>query len=135
VGEPGRVDIVVVAGALFPFELLAEDRVAARFTAGLAALGRLLVFDKRGIGLSDPMTDWSRSAQEQWAEDLVAVVEAAGLDHPVVVSWEPNGVARLAASARPDLFAAMVLVNPAQFTRGFLALLTANEGPVVPTRS
>ena len=61
VGEPGRVDIVMVAGALFPFELLAEDRVAAWFTAGLAALGRLLVFDKRGIGLSDPMTDWSRA--------------------------------------------------------------------------
>ena len=54
--------------------------------AGLAALGRLVVFDKRGISLSDPMTDWSRSAQNQWAEDLVAVVEAADLHHPVVVS-------------------------------------------------
>jgi class 3 adenylate cyclase len=134
-GEPGRGDIVMVAGALFPFELLAEDRVASRFTAGLAALGRLLVFDKRGIGLSDPMTDWSRSAQEQWAEDLVAVIEAAGLDHPVVVSWEPYGVARCAASGRPDLFASMVLVNPAQFTRSFLQLLTQRDGPVVPTRS
>src|SRR5262245_11220286 len=79
IGEAGRVDVIMVAGALFPFELLAEDRVASRFTAGLAALGRVLVFDKRGVGLSDPMTDWSRSVQEQWAEDLVAVIEAAGL--------------------------------------------------------
>ena len=61
----------MVAGALFPFELLAEDRVSSRFTAGLAALGRVVVFGKRGVGLSDPMTDWTRSAQEQWAEDLV----------------------------------------------------------------
>src|SRR5262245_30626601 len=38
-GEAGRVDVVVVAGALFPFELLTEDRVAARFVDGLAALG------------------------------------------------------------------------------------------------
>ena len=117
IGEPGRVDVVMVAGALFPFELLEEDRIASRFTAGLAALGRLVVFDKRGIGLSDPITDWTRSAQEQWAEDLVAVIEAAGLDHPVVVSWDQFGVARLAASKRPDLFASMVLINPARSTR------------------
>jgi len=135
VGEPGRVDVVMVASALFPFELLAEDRVASRFTAGLAALGRLVVFDKRGVGLSDPMTDWTRSAQEQWAEDLVAVVEAAALDHPVVVSWEPYGAARFAASSRPDLFASMVLINPSQFTRSFLRLLSATSGPVLPTRS
>lgn len=134
-GEPGRVDVVMVAGALFPLELLAEDRIAARFMAGLASLGRLVAFDKRGVGLSDPMTDWTRSAQEQWAEDLAAVVDAAGLEHPVVVSWEPMGVARFAASARPDPFASMVLVNPAQSTRSFSDLLTATGGQVVPTRS
>ncbi len=114
IGEPGRVDVVMVASAFFPFELLAEDRVSARFTAGLAALGRLVVFDKRGVGLSDPMTDWSRPVQEQWAEDLVAVVEAAGLHRPVVVSWEPLGTARRAVVAHPDLFRSLVLVNPAQ---------------------
>ena len=135
IGEPGRVDVVMVAGALFPFELLEEDRISSRFTAGLAAIGRLVVFDKRGIGLSDPMTDWSRSAQEQWAEDLVAVIEAAGLDHPVVVSWDQFGVARLAASKRPDLFASMVLINPARSTRPMLQLLIASAGQTLPTRS
>jgi class 3 adenylate cyclase len=135
IGEPGRVDVVTVAGALFPLESLEEDRVAARFAAGLAGLGRLVVFDKRGVGLSDPMTDWSRSAQEQWSEDLIAVIDAAGLDRPVVVSWEPMGVARAAASTRPELFASMVLVNPSAFTRDFARMLTASPGPAVPTRS
>jgi class 3 adenylate cyclase len=135
IGDAGRVDVVLVAGALFPFELLAEDRVASRFTAGLAALGRVVVFDKRGIGLSDPMTDWTRSAQEQWAEDLVAVVEAAALNLPVLVSWEANGVARLAASARPDLFASMVLVNPSQTTRAFSELLNSTAGQSLPNRT
>jgi pimeloyl-ACP methyl ester carboxylesterase len=69
-GEHGGVDVVMVAGTFFSFEMLAEDRVASRFMAGLEALGRLVIFDKRGVGLSDPMTDWSTSAQEQWAEDL-----------------------------------------------------------------
>jgi class 3 adenylate cyclase len=135
VGEPGRVDIVMVASALFPFELLAEDRVASRFTAGLAGLGRLVVFDKRGVGLSDPMTDWARSAQQQWAEDLLAVIDAASLDRPVVVSWEPFGAARFAVAARPDLFASMVLVNPSQSTRGYMRMATAASDEVVPTRT
>jgi class 3 adenylate cyclase len=135
IGEPGRVDVVVVAGALFPLELLAEDRVAARFTAGLAALGRLVVFDKRGVGLSDPMTDWSTPAQVQWAEDLLAVTDAAGLRDPVLVSWEPHGTARLAASMRPDRFACMVLLNPAESVDDFRRALTAPDRPVVPTRS
>jgi class 3 adenylate cyclase len=135
IGDAGRVDVVVVAGALFPFELLAEDRVASRFTTGLAALGRVAVFDKRGVGLSDPITDWSRSLQEQWAEDLLAVIAAAGLDHPVVVSWEPNGVGRRAASGRRDLFRAMVLVNPAWSTRSLLGLLHAKSGRALPNRT
>ena len=134
-GEPGGVDVVMVTGAFFPFEMLEEDRVAARFMAGLASLGRLVVFDKRGVGLSDPMNDWQRSAQEQWAEDLCAVVETAGLDRAVVVSWEPMGVARLAVAHRPELFDSMVLVNPSRFTRALADLLTTHDGPTLPTRS
>jgi class 3 adenylate cyclase len=135
IGEPGRVDVVMVAGALFPLELLAEDRVTSRFVAGLAALGRVVVFDKRGIGLSDPMTDWTTSAQEQWADDLLAVIDAAGLHRPVVVSWETHGVARLAAARCPDVFSTMVLVNPAQYTSSFRDVLLASAGQTLPTRT
>ena len=134
-GQPGGVDVVMVAGAFFPFEMLEEDRVASRFMAGLASLGRLVVFDKRGVGLSDPMTDWEVSAQEQWAEDLCAVIESAGLNSAVVVSWEPMGPARLAAAQRPDLFDSMVLVNPARMTSGLADLLSASDDPTLPTRS
>lgn len=135
IGEPGHVDVVMVSGAFFPFESLSEDRVAARFVDGLGALGRVLVFDKRGVGLSDPMTDWSRSAQVQWADDLFAVIDAADLQRPVVVSWESFGVARCAASVRPDLFAAMVLVNPSAGTSEFVGLLGEKADGDVPDRA
>lgn len=135
IGEAGRVDVVMVSGALFPLELLLEDRVSARFIAGLAALGRVAIFDKRGIGLSDPMTDWTRTVQEQWAEDLLAVVDAAELQRPVVVSWETHGVARLAAMMRPDAFSKMVLVNPAQYTSSFRDVLIETAGQTLPTRT
>ena len=134
-GETSGLDVVMVAGAFFPFEMLEEDRVASRLLAGLAALGRLVVFDKRGVGLSDPMTDWERSAQEQWAEDLCAVIDAAGLHRAVVVSWDTMGVARLAAAQRPELFGSMVLVNPAQSLRGLGGLFSEPGGPTLPTRS
>ncbi len=71
-GAPGKVDVVMVSGALFPFEMLAEDRTTSRFTSGLAALGRLVVFDKRGIGLSDPITDWTRKGLlKEWLPPLM----------------------------------------------------------------
>jgi len=134
-GDPGGVDVIMVAGTFFSFEMLTEDRVASRFMAGLEALGRLVVFDKRGVGLSDPMTDWDKSAQEQWAEDLCAVVVAAGLARPVVVSWEPLGVARLAAGMRPELFGSMVLVNPSRFTRGMANLIGTHGEKGLSSRS
>jgi len=112
VSDGDAVDLVAVSGTFFPMEVLAEDRVAARFTEGLAALGRLVVFDKRGIGLSDPFTDWSRPAVEQWADDLIAVIETSGLERPIVVSWDLFGPARRAAARRPDLIGGLVLINP-----------------------
>lgn len=134
-GEAGRIDVVVVAGALVPFELLLEDRVASRFITGLGTLGRVAVFDKRGVGLSDPVTDWSRPLQEQWAEDLLAVVQGAGLQQPVLVSWEPNGVARRAVSTRPDLFGSMVLLNPSPSTHALVNLLSEEAAGPIPGRT
>ena len=134
-GTPRGIDAVIVAGARFPFELLSEDRAASRFVEGIGSLGRLVVFDRRGVGLSDPLTDFSRSAQEQWAEDLLAVIDAAGLDHPVVVSWEALGTARRAAARRPDLIGGPVLINPAATTGPTRALITDAGRRTLPTRS
>jgi class 3 adenylate cyclase len=108
----GPAELVMVSGAFFPCEILYDDRVVARFIDGLASLGRLVVFDKRGVGLSDPFTDWSRPVPDQWAEDLLAVVDDAGLERPTVVSWEIYGVARAAAAMRPDRLGGQVLINP-----------------------
>jgi class 3 adenylate cyclase len=93
------------------------------------------MFDKRGVGLSDPMTDWSRSAQEQWAEDLLTVIEAAEVRDPVIVSWDPFGTARLAASQRPDRVGSLVLINPAESTREFRDLISVPDRELLPSRS
>lgn len=131
VGDPaGDVDIVMVNGFHFPMESLPHDPLALRLLEGLARLGRLIVFDRRGIGLSDAITDWETPLREQWADDLAAVITAAGCDRPPVCSWNMVAVARTCSVRHPDLIRRMVLFNPAgNFTEadmGWLAEATEN---------
>ena len=107
------VEIVMVSGFNFPFETLPEDPVGARLLDGLAAIGRTVVFDRRGIGLSDPITDWDRPLVDQWSDDLAAVIEAACLTRPVVFAWDVFGVARRFAIRFPDRCDRLVLLTPA----------------------
>ena len=90
--NPGT-DIVMVSGGLVPMEVFEDDPGFARLLEGLRSLGRVVVFDRRGIGLSDPIVDWERPALEQWADDLAAVVEASGAREPAVFAWDSYGVA------------------------------------------
>ncbi len=100
-------------GGTIPMDFLETDRIGARLVEGLAAIGRLVLFDRRGIGLSDPITDWARPLVEQWADDLATIVATACAGPPVVVSlgdyWGP---ARLFAGDHPDALSALVLYEP-----------------------
>jgi class 3 adenylate cyclase len=92
--------------------MLPEDPMANRLLEGLAGLGRLVVFDRRGIGLSDPVTDWETPLREQWADDLAAVITEVGCDAPTVFSGMPQAVARTCSVRFPGLIARLVLFNP-----------------------
>jgi class 3 adenylate cyclase len=113
-GAPGREVVLFTPGGTVPMEFLERDRVGARLLEGLAALGRVVLFDRRGIGMSDPITDWSCPLVSQWADDLAAIVKHACTVPPVVVSlgdyWGP---ARLFAADHPDALAELVLYEPA----------------------
>lgn len=112
-GDPdGDHDVVMVIGGNFPMDSLPADPLAARLLEGLAGLGRLLVFDRRGIGLSDQITDWDRPLRAQWQEDLAGVIDAAGLQRPTIFSWEGQAVARGYAIDRPDRVERLILWNP-----------------------
>ena len=101
-GGADDVEIVMVSGFNFPFETLPDDPVGARLLDGLASIGRTVIFDRRGIGLSDPVTDWERPLVDQWTDDLAAVIEAACVTRPVVFAWDVFGVARRFAIRFPD---------------------------------
>lgn len=104
----------MVNGGFFPMGSLAADPLAARLMDGLAGLGRLILFDRRGVGLSDPVSDWDAPLREQWADDLAAVIVASGCEQPTVFSWQaPSPVARTCAIRHPGLIGRLVLLNPA----------------------
>ena len=105
-------EIVMVNGNNFPMESLPDDPLALRALEGLSAFGRLVTFDRRGIGLSDPITDWDTPLREQWADDLAAVISASGCDRPTVFSWETSAVARTCSVSHPELIGRLVLFNP-----------------------
>jgi class 3 adenylate cyclase len=109
----GQHDVVLLLSGTASMEAMFEDRIGARLFSGLAELGRLVVFDRRGIGLSDPPVDWDVRASVRWCEDVEAVVSAAGLNRPVVVSALGSGSAALLYSARhADDVGSLVLVEP-----------------------
>jgi pimeloyl-ACP methyl ester carboxylesterase len=108
---PGR-DVVMVSLGLVPLELFEEEPGFARLLDGLPALGRVIVFDRRGMGLSDPIQDWDRLVADQWADDLSAVVEAAGAADVVLVAWDGFGVGSRYAARHPERVSALVLYEP-----------------------
>jgi pimeloyl-ACP methyl ester carboxylesterase len=94
----------------YPFELMLEQPDIRRFLDGLAAMGRLVLYDRRGIGCSDPIVDWERPLVEQWADDLDAVVEHAGLESVNLVA-DLGAPAVVWAARRPPSLKRLVLWN------------------------
>jgi class 3 adenylate cyclase len=106
-------DVVLLTGGTTPMEALFDDPSASRLVEALAGIGRLVLFDRSGIGLSDPPTDWSGPPFARWCADLATVIAAADVKLPVIVSMSLSTLAALLyCGADPDAVAAMVMVEP-----------------------
>ncbi len=106
----GPPDVVFVAeGASnveFAWEIPAYDRVFRR----LARFGRLIRFDTRGSGLSDPLGLSERPTLEGQAKDLLAALDAAGAERAAVVANSGSGLlAIFFAASYPNRTASLVL--------------------------
>ena len=109
---PSNHDIVMVGGALIPMEVFEEEPGFVRLLEGLRSLGRVVIFDRRAVGLSDPITDWDRPVLEQWADDVAAVVDAAVPGEAVVFAWDGYGLGARFAASHPEKVRALVLYQP-----------------------
>jgi class 3 adenylate cyclase len=86
----GPVDILVVNESVLPMEALAENPHTAAFLRRLRTWGRVITFDRRGVGLSDPVTSPEGPRLEDWVGDAVAVLDAVGSRWAAVLSFGPS---------------------------------------------
>jgi len=93
-------------------ELRWEDPDRAASTERLATFGRVIDFDSRGQGISDPLPPDAGAIWENWAEDQRAVLDAAGCDRAAILATGMLGPsAILFAATYPAYVSALFLVN------------------------
>jgi pimeloyl-ACP methyl ester carboxylesterase len=82
VGE-GSLDLVYVPGFISNLEMTWEEPSVARFFERLASFSRLILFDKRGTGLSD--RDVGFPTLEDRMDDVRAVMDAIGSERAALL--------------------------------------------------
>lgn len=111
-------DLVVAPGFISHLEVLWEEPSCAHFYSRLASFRRVVTFDKRGTGLSDPATH--APTLEECVEDLRAVMDAAGCERADVMGISEGGtMAMLMTAGHPDRVKTLVLYGT--FARMFRA--------------
>ena len=83
-----------------------------RYLDRLASFSRVIIFDKRGTGVSDPVPLDNMPPMELWMEDILTVMDAAESERAVVVGdTEGGAMAILFAATYPERTRSLVLIN------------------------
>src|SRR5262249_22460803 len=77
IGDAER-DVLVIMEGFIPIDTIDDEPRTARSMRRLGSFARVIRFDRRGIGLSDPVSPREPPTLEQWVEDAVTVLDAAG---------------------------------------------------------
>jgi class 3 adenylate cyclase/alpha-beta hydrolase superfamily lysophospholipase len=104
----GPTDLVYVPAWISQVEHYWEEPTIARYFERLAAFSRLIMFDRRGTGLSDPLP--RAPTLEEQMDDVVAVMDAAGSEQAALYAQlEGGAMAALFAATHPERTKALVL--------------------------
>jgi class 3 adenylate cyclase len=111
VGE-GPLDLVFVSGWVSNLDLMWEEPSFARFLRRLASFSRLILFDKRGTGLSDRVPDDDLPTLEARMDDVRAVLDAVGAERAALLGHSEGGpMCLLFAATYPERTVALVLIG------------------------
>jgi pimeloyl-ACP methyl ester carboxylesterase len=103
----GPLDLVCVMGALTNLNVLWEDPEYRRFCERLASFSRLILFDKRGMGLSDRVR---AGTLEERMDDVRAILDAVGSENAALMGVSEGGpMSILFAATYPERTRALVL--------------------------
>ena len=103
----GPIDLVLVPGFVSQIENYWEHPDLARWLLRLSSFARVIMFDKRGTGLSDPVSE--APSLDQRMDDVRAVMDAVGTDRAAQVGISEGGpLATLFAATYPQRCRALV---------------------------
>lgn len=108
----GPPDILMLDQWFSHMEAQWDVQPLASFRERLGSFGRLIMFDKRGAGMSDPVPTSTLPTLEHWMDDASAVLDAAGSQKAVVIANLGSGLfGATFAAAHPERVASLVLVD------------------------
>jgi pimeloyl-ACP methyl ester carboxylesterase/class 3 adenylate cyclase len=111
----GPVDLVFAGSFVSHVELFWTMPEFKAFFDQLATFGRVVLFDKAGVGLSDPVPQ-VRTLDDRAAE-IEAVMDAVGFENPVVFGMSEGGPAAIVfAATRPERTRALILAGTGSFS-------------------
>lgn len=104
----GPIDLVLVVGFLSHLDLAHENPWIVRFLDRLSSFCRLIVFDRRGMGLSDRAS--AMPTLEERMDDVRAVMDAVGSERAAVFGYSEGGpMSILFAATYPQRTSALIL--------------------------
>jgi pimeloyl-ACP methyl ester carboxylesterase len=107
IGE-GPLDLVFVPGWVSNVEIVWEEPALVRFLTRLASFSRVILFDKRGTGLSDRFTEMPNL--ETRMDDVRAVMDAVNSERAALFGYSEGGVlCALFAATYPDRTSALIM--------------------------
>ena len=112
-GEGPR-DLVLTTGSFSNGEIEWEDPTTARLLMRLASFARVIRFDRRGTGTSDPVPIQALPPWESYVEELVAVMDAVGSEVATVMAvFDAGPLGMVFAATKPERTAGLILANTA----------------------
>jgi pimeloyl-ACP methyl ester carboxylesterase len=104
----GDLDLVIVPGWVSNVEIFWEEPAFARFLNRLASFSRVILFDKRGTGLSDRVAEMPNL--ETRMDDVRAVLDAVNSERAALFGYSEGGVlCALFAASHPDRTSALIM--------------------------
>jgi class 3 adenylate cyclase len=108
----GAVDLVLADQWTSHQEAQWDVPPVAELRRRLSRIGRLILFDKRGVGMSDPVPIQSLPSIEAWIDDVRAVMDAARIDRAVLITTLGGALMGLVfAATHPDRLRALIVVD------------------------
>ncbi len=99
----GPVDLVYMPGFINNLEVVWDNPLMARFLKRLASFSRLIMIDRRGMGLSDRLSPEDLPPIEELVDDINAVLDSVGSERAVIFGTSDCGaIGSMYAASHPD---------------------------------